>query len=293
MKGFKAMIFPSMALNNISFEFVILDGEPLNPSFAQQKQPHLRSHKVNGWIKPQGKILQSGVTIISSNKVPIIAWLCEFSCIMFIPRCRMRLNGCDTSGRKNDSDIELKYNKCSLFIECDPIPLNRCSGIADFPLPHSAKCLQDKIRSLCRSLMWHILLNSAHCDMLNLSFWNYLAFWTLTEHLPFSVFPPHSHAGGEVYTHSTLQRSSGGHAIRFRDHDSGYTDSPVKLMRLTKGVSISLPSSPLLPRQADIVPSQSCVKFSGGFSWNTNKARSHYKKQRVTRSCASGNRCKK
>ena len=46
----------------------------------------------------------------------------------------MRLNGCDTSGSKNDSDTELKYNKCSLFIERDPIPLNRCSGIADFPL---------------------------------------------------------------------------------------------------------------------------------------------------------------
>ncbi|XP_073320788.1 protein TANC1-like [Pagrus major] len=73
----------------------------------------------------------------------------------------------------------------------------------------------------------------------------------------------HRHQGGEVYTHSTLQRSSGRHATRFQDHDSGYTDSPVKLMRLTKGVSISLPSSPLLPRQADIVPSQSCVKFTG------------------------------
>ncbi|KAM6943421.1 protein TANC1-like [Xenentodon cancila] len=32
-------------------------------------------------------------------------------------------------------------------------------------------------------------------------------------------------------------------------------------MRLTKGVSISLPSSPLLPRQADIFPSQSCIRF--------------------------------
>uniref|UniRef100_A0A4W6D0F2 Tetratricopeptide repeat, ankyrin repeat and coiled-coil containing 1a n=1 Tax=Lates calcarifer TaxID=8187 RepID=A0A4W6D0F2_LATCA len=33
---------------------------------------------------------------------------------------------------------------------------------------------------------------------------------------------------------------------------SGYTESPVKRNRLTKGVSISLPSSPLLPRQANI-----------------------------------------
>uniref|UniRef100_A0A4W6D016 Tetratricopeptide repeat, ankyrin repeat and coiled-coil containing 1a n=1 Tax=Lates calcarifer TaxID=8187 RepID=A0A4W6D016_LATCA len=35
-------------------------------------------------------------------------------------------------------------------------------------------------------------------------------------------------------------------------------------LSLTKGVSISLPSSPLLPRQANIVPSQSCIKFPGG-----------------------------
>ncbi|KAE8297457.1 Protein TANC1 Tetratricopeptide repeat, ankyrin repeat and coiled-coil domain-containing protein 1 [Larimichthys crocea] len=40
---------------------------------------------------------------------------------------------------------------------------------------------------------------------------------------------------------------------------AGYTESPVKLKRLTKGVSISLPSSPLLPRQANIAPSQSCI----------------------------------
>ncbi|XP_074470601.1 protein TANC1-like [Sebastes fasciatus] len=71
------------------------------------------------------------------------------------------------------------------------------------------------------------------------------------------------HQGSEVYTHSTLQKGSGGRATHFRDPDSGYTESPVKLRRLTKGASISLPSSPLLPRQADIVPSQSCIKFTG------------------------------
>uniref|UniRef100_A0A3B4ZD28 Protein TANC1-like n=1 Tax=Stegastes partitus TaxID=144197 RepID=A0A3B4ZD28_9TELE len=38
----------------------------------------------------------------------------------------------------------------------------------------------------------------------------------------------------------------------WHDRDSGYTESPVKRKRLTKGVSISLPSSPLLPRQPDI-----------------------------------------
>uniref|UniRef100_A0AAQ5YQG3 Tetratricopeptide repeat, ankyrin repeat and coiled-coil containing 1a n=1 Tax=Amphiprion ocellaris TaxID=80972 RepID=A0AAQ5YQG3_AMPOC len=69
---------------------------------------------------------------------------------------------------------------------------------------------------------------------------------------------------GEVYAHSTLQRTRGQRAAHFQDRDGGYTESPVKLMRLTKGVSISLPSSPLLPRQPDIVPSQSCIKFPGG-----------------------------
>ncbi|XP_022623962.1 protein TANC1-like [Seriola dumerili] len=68
------------------------------------------------------------------------------------------------------------------------------------------------------------------------------------------------HPGGEVYTHSTLQRGGGGRARHFKEHDSSYTE---KLRRLTKGVSISLPSSPLLPRQANIVPSQSCIKFPG------------------------------
>ncbi|KAI3376955.1 hypothetical protein L3Q82_000193 [Scortum barcoo] len=70
------------------------------------------------------------------------------------------------------------------------------------------------------------------------------------------------HPGGEVYAHSTLQRSTGRCATHLQDQDSGYTESPLKLRRLTKGASISLPSSPLLPRQADIVPSQSCIKFT-------------------------------
>ncbi|XP_029353253.1 protein TANC1-like [Echeneis naucrates] len=68
------------------------------------------------------------------------------------------------------------------------------------------------------------------------------------------------HPAGEVYPHSILQRSSGGHAGHFQEHASGYNE---KRMRLTKGVSISLPSSPLLPRQADIIPSHSCIRFTG------------------------------
>uniref|UniRef100_A0A7N8Y465 Tetratricopeptide repeat, ankyrin repeat and coiled-coil containing 1a n=1 Tax=Mastacembelus armatus TaxID=205130 RepID=A0A7N8Y465_9TELE len=68
---------------------------------------------------------------------------------------------------------------------------------------------------------------------------------------------------GEMYTHRTLQRDRGRHATHFQEHDSSCTESPVKLMRLTKGVSISLPSSPLLPRPTNIVPSQSCIKFPG------------------------------
>ncbi|KAL6112900.1 tanc1 [Pungitius sinensis] len=65
-------------------------------------------------------------------------------------------------------------------------------------------------------------------------------------------------AGSEVYAHSTLQRGSGGRATHRQDHGS-----QGKLRRLTKVASISLPSSPLLPRQADIVASRSCIKFTG------------------------------
>lgn len=103
--------------------------------------------------------------------------------------------------------------------------------------------------------------------------------WSFLNHTPLTSTPAPlcvvstrsclSHVGG----HSTLQRGSGGRAGHYHDRDSGYTESPVKLRRLTKGVSISLPSSPLLPRQADIVPSQSCIKFTGGFSWNSDKTK--------------------
>ncbi|XP_059202722.1 protein TANC1-like [Centropristis striata] len=67
-----------------------------------------------------------------------------------------------------------------------------------------------------------------------------------------------SNQGVEVFTHSTLQRGGGGRP----DRDSRNAASPVKRGRLTKGASISLPSSPLLPREADIAPSQSCIKFT-------------------------------
>uniref|UniRef100_A0A096MAC4 Tetratricopeptide repeat, ankyrin repeat and coiled-coil containing 1a n=1 Tax=Poecilia formosa TaxID=48698 RepID=A0A096MAC4_POEFO len=53
------------------------------------------------------------------------------------------------------------------------------------------------------------------------------------------------------------QRGSGQRAT----HHHGHNGSHLNRKRLTKGVSISLPSSPLLPRQGDIVSSQSCVKF--------------------------------
>ncbi|KAF6732704.1 Protein TANC1 [Oryzias melastigma] len=67
------------------------------------------------------------------------------------------------------------------------------------------------------------------------------------------------HEAGEVFNSSTLQRRSGRNAT----HSHNHTDSPFKLRRLSKGVSISLPSSPLLPRQADIASSRSCVRFPG------------------------------
>lgn len=72
------------------------------------------------------------------------------------------------------------------------------------------------------------------------------------------------YVGGELHTHSTLRRGGGGRAAHFQHHDSGYTESPVKLTKLTKGVSISLPSSPLLPRQPNTLSSPLCMKFPGG-----------------------------
>ncbi|XP_068597085.1 protein TANC1-like [Brachionichthys hirsutus] len=71
------------------------------------------------------------------------------------------------------------------------------------------------------------------------------------------------HRGGEVYAHRHLQRNDGGHAQNFQGADITHTTSPLKLRRLIKGGSISLPSSPLLPRQANIAPSRSCIKFTG------------------------------
>lgn len=67
--------------------------------------------------------------------------------------------------------------------------------------------------------------------------------------------------------------------------------------RLTKGVSISLPSSPILPRQADIVPAHSCSRFTGGFifkqSGDVQTAHlPHYEQLGARRSGASGNKCK-
>lgn len=132
--------------------------------------------------------------------------------------------------------------------------------------------------------IWTLLKDQNHASLT----------WTPALLFPSSTPSNLFHAGGEVYTHSTLQRSGGGRAACFKNRDSGYNESPVKLMRLTKGVSISLPSSPLLPRQADIAPSQSCIKFTGGFIWNSNKnkAWSYYEQLRMTSSCASGNCCK-
>ncbi|PWA18924.1 hypothetical protein CCH79_00004972 [Gambusia affinis] len=64
-------------------------------------------------------------------------------------------------------------------------------------------------------------------------------------------------AGVEVHMPCIQQRGSGQRAT----HHHGRNGSHLNRKRLTKGVSISLPSSPLLPRQGDIVSSQSCVKF--------------------------------
>ncbi|XP_035991978.1 protein TANC1 [Fundulus heteroclitus] len=66
-------------------------------------------------------------------------------------------------------------------------------------------------------------------------------------------------AGVEAHMAGVQQRGSGQRA----SHHHGHHGSQLSRRRLTKGVSISLPSSPLLPRQADVVSSQSCVKFPG------------------------------
>lgn len=116
---------------------------------------------------------------------------------------------------------------------------------------------------------------------------------------PSLSFPRHapvffSHAGVEVYTHSTLQRGSGGRARHLQEHDSSHNESPVKALRLTRGGSISLPSSPLLPRQVDMAPSQSCIRFPGGFHLQKahgdirTKRGFQYEQRRIRRSCAPG-----
>lgn len=86
----------------------------------------------------------------------------------------------------------------------------------------------------------------------------------LPELLIFSLHNNIFHVGDEVYTHSTLQRERRERATHFQERES-----PVKLRRLTKGVSISLPSSPLLPHQTNVVLSHSCIKFPGGLNWNS------------------------
>jgi len=178
--------------------------------------------------------------------------------MMSASKPRSSFNGSNYIGYESYWIFKLKYNKCSLLNKCDAITLNRCSGIANFPLPHAAICLPSKMCyfGAVTHILWTTCLISVES----------------TPPLLF-LFPKFIHlfhAGCEVYTPSTLQRGSGQRGAHLHGHDSG---SPVKLRRLTKGVSISLPSSPLLPRQADIVSSQSCLKFPGGLRWNNiNKA---------------------
>lgn len=74
--------------------------------------------------------------------------------------------------------------------------------------------------------------------------------------------------GVEVNMPSIQPRGSGQRATHHHAHNA----SQLNRKRLTRVVSISLPSSPLLPRQADIVSSQSCVKFPGGLPWNNQHA---------------------
>ncbi|XP_028999873.1 protein TANC1-like isoform X2 [Betta splendens] len=71
------------------------------------------------------------------------------------------------------------------------------------------------------------------------------------------------HEGGEECMRSTLKREGRGCTKHVRGDDGSYAKSPIRRVRLTKGVSISLPSSPLLPRQPNMAPSHSCIRFPG------------------------------
>uniref|UniRef100_A0A8C6LKW7 Tetratricopeptide repeat, ankyrin repeat and coiled-coil containing 1 n=1 Tax=Nothobranchius furzeri TaxID=105023 RepID=A0A8C6LKW7_NOTFU len=61
---------------------------------------------------------------------------------------------------------------------------------------------------------------------------------------------------------------------------------------LTKGVSVSLPSSPILPRQTDIASSQSCLRFPGGLRYDLNEVtRSTRENPSSTLTCSTTSPC--
>lgn len=74
----------------------------------------------------------------------------------------------------------------------------------------------------------------------------------------------HVHAGGEARIPGATQKGSSQRVALLHGRNGGHVGTPRRPKRLTKGVSISLPSSPLLPHQSDMVASQSCVRFAGG-----------------------------
>ncbi|CAL9701468.1 unnamed protein product [Knipowitschia caucasica] len=71
----------------------------------------------------------------------------------------------------------------------------------------------------------------------------------------------HKNAGAEVPPHISLQREGEDNrrSTHCKERDRSHRER--KLSRLTKGVSISLPSSPLLSRPADLALSASCIRF--------------------------------
>ncbi|XP_049574188.1 protein TANC1 isoform X2 [Syngnathus scovelli] len=71
------------------------------------------------------------------------------------------------------------------------------------------------------------------------------------------------HPGGGVQPPNTLQLECDGHAAHRHHFDSSYQRSHGKSKQLTKGLSISLPSSPLLPRHDNLISSHLCSKFPG------------------------------
>lgn len=138
---------------------------------------------------------------------------------------------------------------CSVLLEVDPISLISSSGSA---IPLSLHRVSETKYKITESN------NKDHAEI-------HAFIVCFLNRLLMCISPCLFTVGVETHTHSTLQRSGCGHTSHF--HEPTRAEGPGRMKRLTKGVSISLPSSPILPRQADIVPAHSCSRFTGGLKF--------------------------